>query len=229
MFVREENNSNNNSTKLVEGLKSYLQDTLQSTQLAKHLQYFSTGISIQCLAEINSRSHFLTSLRYRWGLLVWFAFEVGVLKARGQPAVPLPGFINCLISAVRNRKLCSEQGNTRRVAGSHVSEGTGRSVSLAVTRETRLPLRQGRTDGRRRKHRVQPCFSPTDSKQRENSRPHAEMAPRHSNSFCGTPLKASIGFPPSLLVIYFLLKKRALYGSQFQLLPAWASCQINST
>lgn len=66
MFVREENNS----TKLVEGLKSYLQDTLHSTQLAKHLLYFSTGISIQCLAEINSRSHFLTSLRYRWGLLV---------------------------------------------------------------------------------------------------------------------------------------------------------------
>lgn len=118
MFVREENNSNNNSTKLVEGLKSYLQDTLQSTQLAKHLQYFSTGISIQCLAEINSRSHFWTNLRHRWGLLVWFAFEVGVLKAREQLAVPLPGFINCLISAVRNRKLCSEQGNTRRVVTS---------------------------------------------------------------------------------------------------------------
>lgn len=96
---------------------------------------------------------------------------------------------------------------------SQVREGTGRSVSLAVTRETRLPLRQGHTDGRRRKHRVQSWFSPTDSKQRENSWPHAEMAPWHSNSFCGTPLKVSIGFPPSLLIISFLLKKQALYGS----------------
>lgn len=221
MFVREENNSNNNSTKLVEGLKSYLQDTLQSTQLAKHLQYFSTGISIQCLAEINSRSHFWTNLRHRWGLLVWFAFEVGVLKAREQLAVPLPGFINCLISAVRNRKLCSEQGNTRRVVTS-AKEREGQCRWLLHVQQDCLSVRDTQMDADG--NTVQSWFSPTDSTQRENSRPHAEMAPWHSNS-----LKVSTGCPPTLLMKYFLLKQHALYGSQFQLVPAWASCQVNNT
>lgn len=143
MFVREGNNSNNNSTKPVQGLKSCLQDTLQSAQPAT--QYVSTGISIQRLAEINSRSHFLTSLSYRWGLLVWCAFEVGVLKAREQLALPLPGFINCLISAVRNRKLGSEQGNARRVVTS-AKEREGQCRGLLHVKQDCLSVRDTQMD-----------------------------------------------------------------------------------